>query len=139
MEFLTWQCKISTHFSKLEKTTFVQILVASFYNIGDRKTSIIHTKIRHRCSGHNADLCRVNLKDDTHCVYGHVFEDAIHYFLECPLSQDDRAALFNCFNNIVPISIEYILFGYNEISEELNTLLFKSVHTFIRHSCRFNN
>jgi hypothetical protein len=30
--------------------------VASFYNIGDRKTNIIHTKPRHRCSGLNADL-----------------------------------------------------------------------------------
>jgi len=79
------------------------------------------------------------LKDDTHCVYGHLFEDAIHFFIESPLYQYDRAALFNCFNDIVPISIEYILFGYNEISEELNTLLFKSVHKFIRHSCRFNN
>jgi hypothetical protein len=35
--------------------------------------------------------------------------------------------------------IEYILFGCNEISEELNTLLFKSVQTFIRQTCRFNN
>jgi hypothetical protein len=38
--------------------------------------------------------------------------------------------MFNYFNNIVPISIEYILFGCNVISEELNTLLFKSVQKF---------
>jgi glucan phosphoethanolaminetransferase (alkaline phosphatase superfamily) len=63
----------------------VQIPVASFYNIGDRKTNIIHTKLRHRCSGLNADLYRVNLKNDPRCVCGHLFEDAIHFFLECPL------------------------------------------------------
>jgi hypothetical protein len=40
---------------------------------------------------------------------------------------------------LVPISIEYILFGCNVISEELNTLLFKSVQKFIRQTCRFNN
>jgi hypothetical protein len=57
---------------------------------------------------------------------------AIHFFLECPLYQHDRTSLFNYFNNIVPISIEYILFGCNVISEELNTLLFKSVQTFIK-------
>ena len=51
----------------------------------------------------------------------------------------DRTSLFNYFNNIVPISIEYILFGCNVISEELNTLLFKSVQKFIRQTCRFNN
>jgi hypothetical protein len=45
--------------------------------------------------------------------------------------------LFNYFNNIVPISIKYILFGCNVISEELNTLLFKSVQKFIRQTCRF--
>jgi hypothetical protein len=55
--------------------------VASFYNIGDRKTNIIHTKLRHRCSGLNADLFRVNLKNDPRCVYGHLFDDVIHFFL----------------------------------------------------------
>ena len=73
------------------------------------------------------------------CVCGHLFEDSIHFFLDCPLYQHDRTSLFNYFNNIVPISIEYILFGCNEISEELNTLLFKSVQKFIRQTCRFNN
>jgi hypothetical protein len=101
--------------------------VASFYNIGDRKTNIIHTKLRHRCSGLNADLYRVNLKNDPRCVCGHLFEDAIIFFLESPLYQHDRTSLFNYLNNTVPISIEYILFGCNGISEELNTLLFKSV------------
>ena len=76
-------------------------------------------KLRHRCSGLNADLYRVNLKTDPRCVCGHLFEDAIHFFLECPLYQHDRTSLFNCFNNIVPISMEYILFGCNEIREEL--------------------
>jgi hypothetical protein len=56
-----------------------------------------------------------NLKNDPRCVCGHLFENAIHFFLECPLYQHDRISLFNYFNNIVPISIEYILFGCNEI------------------------
>jgi hypothetical protein len=113
--------------------------VASFYNSGDRKISIIHTKLRHRCGGLNADLYRVNLKNDPRCVCGHLFEDTILFFLECPLYQHDIISLFNYFNNIVPISMEYILFGFSDISKELNTLLFKSVEKFIRQSCRFNN
>jgi hypothetical protein len=36
-----------------------------------------------------ADLYRVNLKNDPHCVCGHLFEDAIHFFLECPLYQHE--------------------------------------------------
>ena len=39
-------------FSKFKKAIQpVQIPVDSFYNIGDRKTNIIHTKLKHRCSG----------------------------------------------------------------------------------------
>ena len=71
-----------------------------------------------------------NLKDDPHCVCGHLFEDAIHFFLECPLYLHDTTCLFSCFNNIVPISIKYILRSLDVtkyISEELNALLFKSV------------
>jgi hypothetical protein len=41
------------------------------------------------------------------------------------------SSLFNYFNNIVPISIEYILFGCKEISEEFNTLFFKSVQKLV--------
>ena len=52
----------------------------SFYSTGHRKTNIIHTKRRHRCSGLNADLYRVNLKNDPRCVCGHLFEDANHFF-----------------------------------------------------------
>ena len=113
--------------------------MASFYNSGDRKINIIHTKLRHRCGGLNADLYRVNLKNDPRCVCGHLFEDTVYFFLECPLYQHDIIPLFNYFNNIVPISMEYILFECSEISEELNTLLFKSVQKCIRQTCRFNN
>jgi hypothetical protein len=50
-------------------------------------------KLRHRCSGLNVYLYRVNLKDDPRCVCGHLLEDAIHFFLECPLYQHDRTSL----------------------------------------------
>ena len=117
-------------FSKFKKAIQpVQIPVASFYNIGDRKTNIIHTKLKHRCSGLNSDLYRVNLKNDPRCVCDHLFEDTIHFFLECPLYQHGRTSLFNYFNNIVPISIEYILFV--QISAKMQK--------FIRQACRFNN
>jgi hypothetical protein len=43
------------------------------------------------------DLYRVNLKNDPRCVCGHLFEDAIHFFLECPLYQHDRTSMFNNF------------------------------------------
>jgi hypothetical protein len=110
--------------------------------------------------GKRADLYRVNLKDDPRCVCGHLLEDAIHFFLECPLYQHDRTSLFNYFNNIVPISNvskkitfksfvdpQFTLNRYyiivklincveiisrlGEISEEFNTLFFKSVQKLV--------
>ena len=46
---LTDSVKSLPTFSKFKKAIQpVQILVGSFYNIGDRKTNIIHTKLRHR-------------------------------------------------------------------------------------------
>jgi hypothetical protein len=53
----------------------------------------------------STSLSRVNLKNDPRCVCGHLFEDAIHFFLECPLYQHDRTSLCNYFNNIVPANI----------------------------------
>jgi hypothetical protein len=43
------------------------------------------------------DVYRVNLKNDPRCVCGNLFEDAIHFFLECPLYQHDRTSLYDSF------------------------------------------
>lgn len=45
----------------------------------------------------------------------HLVDDPINFFLECLLYQQDRTSLFKCFNNIVSISIEYIIIECNEI------------------------
>jgi hypothetical protein len=72
-------------FSKLKTNLPVQISMVFFYNIGDRNTNRIYAKLRHRCSGLNADLYRVIFKNYPRCVCGHLFEDAIHFCLEYPL------------------------------------------------------
>ena len=58
-------------------------------------------------------------------------------------SNHDLLLIMNMIEKIVKTlyhdHVQYILFGCNVISEELNTLLFKSVQKFIRQTCRFNN
>jgi hypothetical protein len=39
----------------------------------------------------NADLYRINLIENPNCNFGAPYEDVIHYFLECPLYQIQRA------------------------------------------------
>ena len=62
------------------------------------------------CSSLNADLHLVNLKPSPACICGHGFEDCIHFFLECPFYNENRAILFNKLKNYV-VTIELILAG----------------------------
>jgi hypothetical protein len=39
----------------------------------------------------NADLYRINLIENPNCNFGAPYENVIHYFLECPLYQIQRA------------------------------------------------
>ena len=52
-------------------------------SIGERKHSIILTRIRHNCSSLNADLNRVSIVPSSACTCGANFKTAQHYFFEC--------------------------------------------------------
>ena len=53
-----------------------------YYSYDCRVLNVLHTRLRHRSSNLNADHFRVNLINNSSCVYGWVIEDAIHFFLE---------------------------------------------------------
>jgi hypothetical protein len=58
---------------------------------------ILHTRLRHQCSSLNADLSKIHIINNFKCNCGASFEDAIHYFLECPLYLNERRTLLsNC-------------------------------------------
>jgi hypothetical protein len=84
--------------------------VPFYFGWGDRKLNIIHSRLRNMCSSLIADLHLVNLKPSPACICGHGFEDCIHFFLECPFFNEDRAILFNKLKNCV-VTIELILAG----------------------------
>jgi len=77
-----------------------------YYNEGSRKLNILHTRLRHQCSSLNADLSRIHVINNYKCNCGASFEDAIHYFLECPLYLNQR----RIFLVIVTISISKLKF-----------------------------
>ena len=64
------------------------------------------------------------------------FEDAIHYFLECPLYLNERRTLLSDCDNI-NINIEILLFGNDDDSYAVNSKMFGKVRTFINQSKRF--
>ena len=108
----------------------------SYFSCGDRKTNIIHTRLRNMCSQLNADLHRVNLIGNPSCICGHPYEDCIHYFLECNQYVHDRMTLFNELNEF-NVSIELILAGDESLTNEENTYVFLCVYSFIRRTKRF--
>jgi hypothetical protein len=75
-----WLIYISSNFSK-----YFAVDVE-----GPWKLSILHTRLRHQCSSLNADLSKIFIINNFKCNCGASFEDAIHYFLECPLGLDSK-------------------------------------------------
>ncbi|CAG2257504.1 unnamed protein product [Mytilus edulis] len=127
----------SPNFKNTIRRNDISFLVPKYYFIGNRMENILHTKFRHRCSHLKADLYRVNLVNDPSCECGCPLEDSIHFFLECPLYINFRNQLFKNIQHLADISIEHILFGTDEITVEQNTILFRNVHSYIRHTKRF--
>ena len=77
---------------------------------GSRKLSILHARLRHRCSSLNSDLCRINITNDPKCQCGAPYEDSIRYLMECPLYQSERYCLFRNLRETHK-NIETLLFG----------------------------
>ena len=109
---------------------------SEYYNEGPRKLNILHTRLRHQCSSPNADLSRIHIINNYKCNCGASFEDAIYYFLECPLYLSERRTLLsNCDN--ININIETLLFGNDDYSYDVNSNIFRKVRTVINQSKRF--
>ena len=98
--------------------------------------SILHTRLRHQCSSLNADLSKIHIINHFKCNCGASFEDAIHYFLECPLYLNERRTLLsNCDD--ININIETLLFGNDKHNYDVNSKIFGKVRTFINQSINF--
>ena len=91
-----------------------------YYNEGSRKLNILHTRLRHQCSSLKADLSRIHVINNYKCNCGASFEDAIHYFLECPLYLSERRTLLSDCDDI-NINIEILLLGNDDYSYDVNS------------------
>jgi hypothetical protein len=105
--------------------------------LGSRKCNIIHTRLRHHCSSLGADLSRANIVNDPSCPCGFPLEDAIHYLLECTLYTNARMQLFMNITPYTVISIETLLFGSDNLTDEDNLIVFRNVQKYIHHTDRF--
>ena len=113
--------------------------VSNYYMLGSRTCNIIHTRLRHMCSSLGADLFRANIMNDPSWPCGCPLEDAIHYLLECPdpLYTNARMQLFMNITPYTVISIETLLFGSDNLTDENNLIVFRNVQKYIHLSNRF--
>ena len=64
-------------------------------------------------------------------------EDAVHYFFECQRYDIQRTVLFNATRSFHPLSINILLFGNPDLSDQDNQIIFDAVHSFIKSLRRF--
>ena len=91
-----------------------------------------------QCSKLNYDLnCRLYVRDDPACRCGATRETACHFFMNCPLYQNIRIELFAAVRKHAVCSIETLLFGDVNLTNDANKSIFDAVHDFISQSNRF--
>ncbi|PJE78012.1 hypothetical protein CI610_03057 [invertebrate metagenome] len=116
---------------------FTDTKVPFYYQIGDRKHNIMHARLRNRSSTLNNDLFHANLINFKHCQCGHPVEDAYHFFFECNNYSVQRLQLFRDLNYFIPLDLQLLLFGKNELSHQENVTICQSTKLFIKNTNRF--
>ena len=110
-----------------------------YFNFGNRHLNTLHTRLRYGCSILNADLYRINLVNSPSCSCSYPFENAYHYFFECPLYIDNRIIVFTNIYNLSPdITLTLLLNGSEILSDHDNSHLFSLVFHFMKRTGRFN-
>ena len=81
-----------------------------------------------------------NLVGNPFCICGEV-ESNTHYLLTCPLYTHMRDEMVTSIRQITNLTIttDVLLFGNDEVSDEVNTTIFETVQKFKKVSKRFAN
>ena len=108
----------------------------TFYYVGDRRSQILHTRLRTKCSSLNYDIYLRNLTDSPLCRCGNI-ENSEHYILQCRLYHQPRIEMLQYLSQICYVSVDVLLFGDSSLSVEVNNRIFLSVQKFIKDSKRF--
>ena len=106
--------------------------VPKHFFVGKRHLSVVHTRIRNRCSDLNFDLFSNYISQNAICKCGYDQEDAEHYFFRCTQYAIQRNNLFQALRRFHPLDINILLYGSDNLSFEDNSLIFRTVQTYIK-------
>ena len=115
-------------FKKSISSRFPLPPVPSYYLDGNRFLSVMHARIRNKCSGLNSDLFR----NSQLCTCSVEPEDAEHYFFRCKLFVIQRLHFLNSIQHLNPLNVNDQLFGKPSLTERENKKLFVSVQEYIQ-------
>ena len=111
--------------------------VNKLYIFGDRKTQIIHARLRNKCRRLNEHLYLKNIVQSPFCIYGSV-ESTYHYFFECPFYRELRTSLNEDISLVTSVTLQVILYGDEDLHQSDNEKIFAAVYTYISRSRRFS-
>ena len=105
---------------------------------GERYYNVQQARLRMECSALNAHLFYMFIVDSPKCICGYAMETTEHYMFYCPLYIQPRRKLLNTIYGVTNLNIDLnlLLNGSTELSFMNNTLIFESVHEFIKESGR---
>ena len=111
-------------------------IIPKHFYVGERKSQILHARLRTGCSSLKFDLYRKNIVDSPLCTCG-LIEDADHFLLRCNLYTPFRNMMLQKLQNLGEISLNLLLSGNNELSLNENNCIMKAVQEFILSTKRF--
>ena len=130
--------KSSQSVTSLKKSLSKRKLVPSYYYHGNRKSQILHTRIRTNCSSLNFYLYRKNIIQNKYCTCGEV-EDTQHFFFICPQYNAIRQVMLDMISRYIVPTLDILLFGETTLNDRSNSEIFDAVQKFIIHTKRFDN
>ena len=107
-----------------------------YFYFGDRRSQVLHTRLRTKCSSLNHDLFLKRITDTPLCRCGSV-ENTQHFFMTCYLYRAERNELFAAISKYCQVSMDTLLYGNNTLSNEIKSDLFAAVHKYIHDTKRF--
>ena len=112
--------------------------VPKHFIIGERKYSVIHSRLRNKCSNLNNDLYMNHLSPSPNCFCSQQEETACHYFFHCNNYAIERQDMLDKLNQLsLPTDLDSLLYGNAPLSDDQNCELFKIVQDYIKSTKRF--
>ena len=107
-----------------------------YYYIGDRRTQIIHTRLRLGMSDLNSHLVMRHISENSYCTCGHRNETTQHFLLDCPEYTQARNVTINSLSP-THMNTHLLLHGDRNLSIASNNEIICTVLNYIQITERF--